>query len=240
MCPTSGRLGRLQHVAEPALRLDDRLGRVLVELAPEVRDVGLDDARVAVEVVLPHVVEDLRLRQHPVRVEHEVAEELELCRGQLDLRVTDGDLVRVLVHRQLARADDGVLFVVHRATQDGLDARDDLVEGERLRDVVVTADREPGDLVLGVVLRGEEQDRRGVARRPEALGDAEAVHVGEHDVEDDQVGLLLEHGGDRLGTVADRADGEPGEAQRGREEVADVRFVVDDQDLGAIGHGPIL
>jgi hypothetical protein len=57
---------------------------------------------------------------------------------------------------------------------------------------------------------------------------------------EDQVGLFLQHGGDRLCPVADRSDGEPGEAQRGREEVADVRLVVDDQDLGAIGHAPII
>jgi hypothetical protein len=56
---------------------------------------------------------------------------------------------------------------VHRAAQDRLDARDDLVEAERLGDVVVAADGEAGDLVLGVVLRGEEEDGRGVpgARR---------------------------------------------------------------------------
>src|SRR3712207_7669600 len=56
-------------------------------------------------------------------------------------------------------ADDRVLVRVHRAAQDRLDASDDLVEAERLRDVVVAADGEAGDLVLGVVFRGEEQDR---------------------------------------------------------------------------------
>src|SRR6478609_9455046 len=56
----SGRLAGLQHVAEAALGLDERLGRVRVDLAAEVGDVALDDPRVAVEVVLPHVVEDLR------------------------------------------------------------------------------------------------------------------------------------------------------------------------------------
>ena len=66
--------------------------------------------------------------------------------------------MRVLVHGELAGADDGLLVVLHRAAQDRLDAGDDLVEAERLGDVVVAADREAGDLVLGVVLGGEEQD----------------------------------------------------------------------------------
>ena len=132
----------------------------------------------------------------------------------------------------------GVLFGLHRAAQDGLDARDDLVEAERLGDVVVAADGEAGDLVLGVVLGGEEQDRRGVAGGAQPLGDAESVHVGQHHVEDDEVGLLLEHGGDGLGAVPDRAHGEAGEAQAGGQQVADVGLVVDDKNLRSVSHPP--
>jgi hypothetical protein len=123
------------------------------------------------------------------------------------------------------------------ATEDRLDAGDDLVEAERLGDVVVAADGEARDLVFGVVLRREEEDRRRVARRAEALGDAEAVHVGEHHVEDDQIGLLFQDGRDGLRPVADGPDGEAGEAEARGQEVADVRFVIDDKDLGAVTHG---
>ena len=140
-------------------------------------------------------------------------------------------LVGVLVHGELAGADDRVFVVVHRAPQDGLDAGDDLVEAERLGDIVVAADREAGDLVFGVVLGREEEDRRGVAGRAEALGDAEAVHVGQHHVEDDQVGFLFEHRRDGLGAVADRTDREAGEAQARGEEVSDVGLVIDDENL---------
>ena len=73
--------------------------------------------------------------------------------------------MRVLVHGELAGADDRVFVGLHGAAQDGLDAGDDLVEAERLGDVVVAADGETGDLVFGVVLRREEEDGRRVARR---------------------------------------------------------------------------
>ncbi len=152
----------------------------------------------------------------------------------------DRHLVGVLIHGQLAGTDDRVLFRVHRAAQDRLDPGDDLVEGEGLGDVVVAADGEAGDLVLRVVLRGEEQDGGGVARGTQPLGHAEPVHVGEHDVEDDQVGLLLEDGRDRRGAVADCADGESGEAEARREQIADIGFVVDDENAGTISHALIL
>src|SRR4051794_20173235 len=41
----------------------DQLGLDVVDLLAQVADVELDDVRLALEVVLPHAVEDLRLRQ---------------------------------------------------------------------------------------------------------------------------------------------------------------------------------
>ena len=153
--------------------------------------------------------------------------------------VADQDVVGVLVHRELAGADHRLLVGLHRAAQDRLDARDDLVEAERLGDVVVAAGVEARDLVFGLVLRGEEEDRRGVAGAAEALGDAEPVHVGEHHVEDDQVGLLLEDGRDRLGAVGHGLHLETRESEARDEQVADVRLVVDDEDARC-GHALIM
>ncbi len=45
-------------------------------------DVNLDDVGVAVVVRIPHVRQDLRLRQHLVRMAHEQLEQRELTRGQ--------------------------------------------------------------------------------------------------------------------------------------------------------------
>src|SRR5215471_2056000 len=71
------RLGRgeAEDVPYAAQGVDQpRLGAV--HLAAEHGHVGLDDPGVAAEVVVPHMVENLHLGQHPVRVAHEVAEQL--------------------------------------------------------------------------------------------------------------------------------------------------------------------
>ena len=65
--------------------------------------------------------------------------------------------------------------------------RDDLLEAERLGDVVVAARRDAGDAVLDGVLGGEEKDGHigvGPAHPPQHL---EAVDVREHDVEEHDV-----------------------------------------------------
>ena len=98
------------------------------------------------------------------------------------------DLARVLVEldvleRQAARLGLGGAG----AAQDRADAGDELLEAERLGHVVVAAERQAADLVLGRVARGEEDDRHAAALGAEPLGDLEALHVGQHDVEHDQV-----------------------------------------------------
>ena len=94
---------RLQHVAGLAHRLDQRRAGG-VQLAAKVAHVGLDDVRVAAEVVAPHVLEDLRLREHSAWVEQEEAEQGELGRRELDRRVAAEDLVARLVERRGPRS----------------------------------------------------------------------------------------------------------------------------------------
>src|SRR5262245_56206945 len=98
-----------QDVAHPGHGVDERRPH----LAAQVADVGLDHAVVAAEVVLPHVIQDLPLRQHPARVGHQVPQQRVLRRRQIQQAARPGHLVRVLVDAQVgvaehtARADPG-------------------------------------------------------------------------------------------------------------------------------------
>src|SRR4051795_680383 len=81
-----------QHVAGLPHGADERRPGG-VELAAQVAHVRLDDVAAAAEVVVPHVLEDLRLREHAARVEHEEAQQVELGGGQLDRRLAAEDIV---------------------------------------------------------------------------------------------------------------------------------------------------
>src|SRR5262249_5888287 len=106
-----------------------------VELLAQVADVGLDDVRVAAEVVAPDVLEDLSLRQDTTRVQHEETEEVELGRGELDPALAAEDLVAALVEHEVGELEQVPRQLARGATQDRLHARDDLGEAERLRHV---------------------------------------------------------------------------------------------------------
>ena len=187
---------------------------------------------VAAPVVLPDVVEDLRLRQHAAGVEHQVAQQLELGGGQVD-GLPGADAPRGESSSSSRSAYRSTLRVVVEtrpgAAQDRADPGDDLLQAERLGDVVVAADGQALDLVGGVVARGEEQHGDVLALLAQPAGDGEPVHVGEHHVEHHEVGLDLAGEAQRGAAVGGREHLEAGEPQGGREQLADVRLVVDDE-----------
>src|SRR6266571_6362375 len=85
-----------QAVADGALGVD-HVRPVPGQLAPQVGDIGGHHGGGPAEVVVPHVVEQLRPGQHPPRVEHQVPQQPELGRRQVDEMTGPADLVGLLV-----------------------------------------------------------------------------------------------------------------------------------------------
>src|SRR6476469_9592525 len=81
---TGSPAGRPDGVAEAAHRLDQRRLAGPVDLLAQVADVRLDDAGIAVEVVAPDVIEDLRLADNAAGIRQQVVEQVVLGRRQVD------------------------------------------------------------------------------------------------------------------------------------------------------------
>ena len=202
-----------------------------VDLAAEVGDVRLDDVGLAVEVVVPDVIEDLGLGQHPLRVGHEVAEQLELRGREGDQLAGLPDLVGVVVEGEVGEGQPAVggVDLGPGPAQHGSDPGDDLAQAEGLGDVVVCAGREAAHLVLGRVAGRQEQDGYAVALTSQPGQHREPVEPGHHHVEDHQVGPERRGQRQRLLAAGRGGDLEAGEAQAGSQQLDDVRLVVDDQ-----------
>ena len=76
--------------------------------------------------------------------------------------------------------------------------RRQLVERERLHDVVVGAGVEPGDPIGHLVARGQHQDRQRHRAGAQSATHGEAVDVRHHDVEHEEIGRSDVHRGQRL------------------------------------------
>ena len=103
-------------------------------------------------------------------------------------------------------------------------------EGEWFDQVVVGAAFEAFDAVVDSIARAEDQDRRTGLAIANLLQQFEAVHVGEHEIENDQVILgcmdLVERGSPAGGAVHRIV----GAFQAAADEVGDLAFVFDNED----------
>ena len=125
-------------------------------------------------------------------------------------------------------APAGVLVV---PGEGGVHGVEELVGGERLGEVAVGADPDPAEAVVRVVQGGDHDDgdQVGLAVALELLADLEAVAVGQHQVEQDEVGPdvadVVHDGGPQV--ALDRL--EVARADQAGEDIVHVALVVDDQ-----------
>ncbi|ELP47739.1 transcriptional regulator [Mycobacterium avium subsp. paratuberculosis S5] len=204
-----------------------------VDLAAQVRHVGLDDIDVTSEVVAPHVVEDLRLAQHRARVDDKVAQQREFVRRQRDRLTGLPHFVGFLVEFDVGESQSGAAWfgpALTGAPQDDPQPGDHLFQAERFGHVVVAAQGQPGDLVLQGISRRQEQRGRVDAVGAQPAQHPEPVHAGHHHVQDHRVGTGLARPVQGLGAVGGGVDLEPLEFQAHREQFDDVGLVVDDEN----------
>ena len=183
-------------------------------------------------MLVPHVVEQLLLGDDLSGPRHEVAQKGELLGCQVEGGAITGGMVAGRVEVQPADFQ-------HRPrtagvpTQEGADPCAQLVEGERLDQVVVGTGVQPADPVAHGVAGGEHQDPgcdplHGV--RPEALAHLQSVDARHRQVEADQV-IGRERGlFECFITVGGRVDGIALAAQATRQCLYEVDFVVDDEN----------
>ena len=118
-----------------------------------------------------------------------MVEKLQLLGGRVHPLAVHQQLVSVQVDGELIKGElflaGGVLFA-NRTAQHGVDAGQDFLGLKGLDDVVVGALLQAGDLVGGLPLGGEHDDR-GLALGPDLFQHRPAVHDREHDVQQHQV-----------------------------------------------------
>ena len=119
---------------------------------------------------------------------------------------------------------------VDRSPEQGADTRKQLLERERLDQVVVRPGVEACDPIRDRVACRQHEDRCPVAVAAEPPADRDAVELGHQDVEHDELRAHALHRPERRGTVLCGDHLVPVEGQGTRDGRPDGRFVVDDED----------
>src|SRR5579875_3592606 len=125
-----------QPVADATHRLDRVAPERTVDLLPQVAHVDVDDVRAALEGDVPGAVEKLGAAERDSRPAHEQLEQRELLGGEVELPLAPPGSMGGRVEAEVADLEHG-RPLDRRAAGQGPQARQELLEGERLRQVVV-------------------------------------------------------------------------------------------------------
>src|SRR5579862_1001904 len=181
-----------EQVPSQAHGLDHRLGTARVlELAAKPADARVDGTVEAVVVDASHDAQDFIARDDSAVARGEKPQDVEVAGGELDgARVQRGRAARAVdgeaAHRERRfRRGPGARA---RAAQQRFDAREQHSRLHGLHDIVVGAHLESQHLVDVLALGGEDEDRHRAAPAKLAA-DREPILAGQHEVEDDELGL---------------------------------------------------
>ena len=111
----------------------------------------------------------------------------------MDRLAVDLDLIALRVHDEILDLQallERHAIVRHVLAQRIADAGHELLDGKRLRHVVVSTDVEAGHLVLDLVF-GRQHDDRQRRDLAHALADGQAIHARQHDIEQHKVEVAL-------------------------------------------------
>ena len=165
-------------------------------------------------------------RQHLPRVAHEELEQMRFGRRQLEAAAAAARLHRAEIEREVGEAQEVGRLRVDRAPQQRPQTRKQLLERERLRQVVVRARVEPVDPVADGIARGQQQDGHAVPLAAEPARDVEPVVAGHHHVEDDGVRRPLRDRRERSVAVGGELHVVAGELEGALERLPDRAIVI--------------
>ena len=162
-------------------------------------------------------------------ISHQILEERELARPEIDRGTGSRHLARQQIHRQIAGGQAGRFRRAGRPADERLHAREQFGKGERLGEIVVTTRLQPSDAVVDRAPGAQNQHRSRTSTPAQLVNHRETVSLREHQVDDgDIVGVIQRHL-QALLAVGGVVDGVARFAQTSRHEVRDRLVILDDQ-----------
>ena len=219
-------LAEVQGVAEMRASLLERQERFLHDASHELRT--------PVTIARGHL--ELLRREQPLPAHHlacaheQMVEQPELAVREVGCTVPHARLTARDVEDDVPAAQDMLVAERGGAAEPDADPREQLIQRERLRDVVRRPQLEAAELRLHVASRGEDHHRQLRLLSLELAQDLQAVQPRQQQVEHDEVPARARCEVEPFPPVARRDHGVPLGLQPSGEEGLDSRLVLDDQD----------
>ena len=176
--------------AEPVTRAAQRVDQfdveAIVDFAPQPANEDLEHVCERIVVLVPDVRSDRSAIDDLLAMANEELEQRKLFRRQLDLSTAATNAMRSKIDLEIGDCRD---FGQRSwsTSRKRIQTRDELAEGERLREIVVGAGIEPAYAIIDGVAGGQHQNGGADTALSEVSAKIEAVAPGEHDIENDDV-----------------------------------------------------
>src|ERR1051325_9102155 len=168
-----------------------RIGRPGVDLLPELCDVIVNRSREQVSGNSPDVVQQLFARHDLTAPLDQVLENLELARRQRQRpAVVRGNMSAEVDLDWAEFVSIQIRSQLRHAPQLCPDASHEFADAERLRDVIVRAQLQTSDFVRLMATSSQHDDRCQNAPPAQGTADVKAIHLGEHDVQQNHVWMF--------------------------------------------------
>lgn len=229
----SAGVGGAQPVADAANRLDHP--GAIAELLAKAAHVHFDEIRSRIKARFPHLGEELAPRGDLVHLVEQVQKKCVLSGSYVERLVLERDPMGDAIDFQLAASE---LRKTVSAPNEGAYAGNELFDFKRFDEVIIRAGVEADDLLLRLAAGGEHQDRGDATRLPKFANDFQAIAIGKHPVDDEEIvetGPPLPNG---IGGVFDQIDGVSLLAEHADQETTDFFIVFDNENFHAADRSP--
>ena len=157
-----------------------------------------------IDIAAPHGIEQLFTAEHTAGMLEEMAQQAEFRGAELHGAAVAGHPMSGRIHGDAGKFQRAALQGRAQTPQHRADTRNELARGKRLGHVIVRTGFEAADTIRLVTAGGKHDDRQigGGRRAAQAAADFDARKIGDHPVEDNQIGLLLFGQGQRFLTIS--------------------------------------
>lgn len=149
----------------------------------------VDRPVIAIEARAPDALEQLAARPNSAGKPQEEEEEVEFTRLETDLLGVDPSPAHLGIGRDVAARHREARLYRRRATEHAADPSEKLRSPERFDDVIISADVEAADDLLGLVARGEDDHGDEIPVETQLSAEVESVPVREPEVEQHEIEL---------------------------------------------------
>jgi len=197
---------RVQFEADRPDRDDDTSIAGRVEFAAQIADLHVDHVGVGGRLEMPNVLEQHRSGDRLAGTAHEVFEQLEFPRNQVDEPAFAPDRSLDQVHFQIANPEPDDANVAASA-QEGLDPRRQFANIEGFDQIVVAAGFQPGDSFIDGGKLADGQRRRPLSFAAQRLDDRKSILAIQDPVDNEDAGVARTRRPEPLGQGLGDLDG---------------------------------